>query len=617
MHFLDFFFEKIRVSFLLIFDFLIFKSILCSHCFESMNWNEHKVSNLCTTSFGLKEQLNEISKFINIPLVEDTIELIITLDGIPLSDSSDTSLYPVVLYIYNIREDKKLMDSLALYKSFSICNSSNKNSNPTKLNKDYDLMLQSLLDEYEELKLGFKTNWSDRTKIKLKMFIGDAPCRHDVCNFLRYNGVYPCLRCYIVFEKDQNAQKKLFPLTLSSQLKLRTHKEVLECIQKLNQSERSKNWFGVKGPSPLLKIDDFDLIQDVVVDVMHAVFLGVYRFMINLCFSDTTLKCYLNDEKIKMIDNRLEQLDAPSSFQRKLRSIREHKNYKSVEWQNHLLYCHYFIYKNIIPNEFVVHLMLLSSAIFKLWSANSTEEQINQAKFQIDLFLVFLQRLGYNETVHRYNCHILVHLAEDRKRFGPLKYINQYSLEGQLQVYKSFLSSNNKRVETLARKASLQFSVNLREVNNNQKELFLKNQLFFLDELHSRFLMQSYSDEFRNLVFYEKCNFRSFNLTSKYAKNKANSFVKIYDGYYSIILFFEIKNVKKVFAERIEIKKKLTLKVDGTSPQYDFTVDQINLIDHQANTTFFIYNCDEIQRKVFFVKLIENPNQHYLVDVEN
>lgn len=395
-------------------------------------------------------------------MAESSIQLIITMDGIPLSDSSKTCLYPLVLYIYNLKEDKKLMEKLPLFKTFTIVNAENKNSNCTKLFQDYELMLAGFNDELPDLEDGFDTEWSSSTKIKIRMVIADAPCRHDLCNFLRYNGVFPCLRCYVIFKKNPDGSKK-FPLPLSNSLQMRTMQQVEDAIKNLNLSP-SKHWNGVKGASPL-QIPNFDLITGTIVDVMHAVFLGVYKNMLIGYMERSDLDCYINNNvKLDKIDYRINQLNPPSTFMRKLRSIQEFRNYKSVELQNHLFYLCFFLFSGVIPDEYLSHLLLLSSAVFKLWSKHSTDQQIEQAKIEIDLYLVGLVSLKYDDWFIKYNCHILVHLYEDRKNHGPLYFINQYSLEGLLQVYKGFLISKNKRVETLAKKISLQSSLNLKDL---------------------------------------------------------------------------------------------------------------------------------------------------------
>lgn len=546
------------------------------------------------------------------------------MDGIPLSDSSKTALYPLVLYIFNLKDDKKLMEKLPLFKTFTIVNSENKNSNATKLSQDYELMVAGFNEEFEELKNGFMTDWHLNTFVSVKMIIADAPCRHDLCNFLRYNGVFPCLRCYIIFKQKPDGTKQ-FPLPLSNDLKMRTMEELEFALSSLRNSPNLKHWNGVKGPS-VLEIPNFNLITGTIVDVMHAVFLGVYKNLLIGFMERTELDCYINKTQlIEKIDKRIEQLKPPSTFMRKLRSIQEFRNFKSIELQNHVFYLCFFLFSNVLPDSYLSHILLLSSAVFKLWSKHSTNDDLEHAKNEIDLYLVGLVNLGYDNWFIKYNSHILVHLYEDRINHGPLYFINQYSLEGQLQVYKGFLISKNKRVETLAKKVSLQFALNLKDLEKtSSKDTTFKNKIdnSIINPTDLNFIEQSTGVNTNKLICFNSCKLQSLDLSSFYSKSTADSYVKMSNSeYYSIILFFKINNTKKVLVKKIPIFGPLQRRIDFCQPNYYCAIKQLKKVDsllYHSNENREIFDCKFIERKVFFARLESRSGSiEYCVDVEN
>lgn len=464
------------------------KKVKCLNCKSIIDWNdEYKSSVPQTASFSIEDQLREISNHLNLnhhqKANEFTINLILTLDGIPLSDSSGTELWPLVCYIENVKSDKKLMNNLPIFKTFTILNNKNKNFKPSnpEQSKDYLLMLTPLIDELNEIKLGFETKWSKKTKMNISMFIGDAPCRHDVVNFLRHNGTYPCLRCKIVFKKNGNIKR--FPLLTSTQIESQKLERKIEDVQasiRAKNSSKLKHHEGIKGESILSQIENFNYIEFTIVDLMHCVFLGVYKQFIIGYLTEKNRPYSIKDTS--KIDLRLKELKPPSNFARKLRSIKEYPNYKSIEFQNHLFYLSYFIFNNVLTDEYLSHQLLLSSAIFKLYSPNSTDQQLLEAKKQIDYFLIGILKLKYSDAFYKYNSHVLPHLYKDRMSSGPLSFITQYSLEGQLQVLKGYLISKNKKVETLAKKASMQRVFNLQNLSKLlSTKVELKNRIYFLE----------------------------------------------------------------------------------------------------------------------------------------
>lgn len=192
-------------------------------------------------------------------------------DGLPLSKSSKIDLYPKVLFIKNFK-NKNLIKKLIVFSTFTLFIGDNK--------CDRDLIVQSMVDEFEKLKDGFVTAWSNNTKIKYTAFVAD---------------------------KEREAKEQSI-----------------------------EHVCGIKGSTPLLQLDGFDIVNDVIFDIMHCGFLGVYRHLIESYLNLTSLDCFIHvnhkrpskPKIIELIDNQIKMIKHPSSMSRKLRSIKEQSHYK-------------------------------------------------------------------------------------------------------------------------------------------------------------------------------------------------------------------------------------------------------------------------------------------------
>ena len=403
-------------------------TIKCNKCDRSINFKKFCEENDHTCSFSIKDQIVKISETIKVnelknpPANRDSkleLELLTTLDGTPLSKSSKQELYPSLVYVDNLKS-KHLRNYFPIYKTFTLVTKKSKNKNI------YDQMLVPLIDELIELENGFETEWSKSTTLIVKIFIGDSKVRCAVQNFLQHNGKYPCSRCYVIFDSAFD-----FPLLLSCELKLRDSSEIDGCLAKLaelrskarNKTELSKltNYKGVKGQSCLSLLKGFDLIKDVIIEIMHCVFLGVYKLSMQMILSESKRDYYLNKDCKEIVNNRLSMIKPPASFSRSIRSLNDVNIFTSKEFENLLLFTSYFVLFNMFnENKYFEHLMLLSSAIHKLYSKTATPDDVEKAKYEIDLYLDCIKdkNFKFSEEFFKYNFHILPHMYEDRIRFN-------------------------------------------------------------------------------------------------------------------------------------------------------------------------------------------------------
>ena len=97
--------------------------------------------------------------------------------------------------------------------------------------------------------------------------------------------------------------------------------------------------YGVKGPTTLSLLPEFDCVQGFPIDYMHTILLGVTRSQAKLWFdsSFSSSECYIG-RKTKLVDERLLKFQPPDFTILTPRSISERKLCKASEWRNWLLF---------------------------------------------------------------------------------------------------------------------------------------------------------------------------------------------------------------------------------------------------------------------------------------
>lgn len=284
-------------------------AVVCSGCSKQINLKDHNSKNASTVSLSLENQISKLSEHFNdldgLPQnKEDAFELeaCFSLDAVPLSKSSVVQLVPVHLYILNI-SDYKARNQLSLIKSFTVLK-------PGK-GYSYEQMLKPLIVELSNLREGFQTNWSRKTKIKIKVFLADAVARAPVLNILGHNGEYPCHRCLVhIIPKrflKPNQKKEDCYLVKSDDIQRRTKnhfEDSVACVQKSNTAHD----LGVKGSTILSQIDGFDFVTGTLAEFMHVSLLGLTRLFLNAFWRDSGNVFYLPPEKKRIVNSRVESL---------------------------------------------------------------------------------------------------------------------------------------------------------------------------------------------------------------------------------------------------------------------------------------------------------------------
>lgn len=369
--------------------------------------------------FGIENHLRSYVESHKIVSQQNPILLNFNLDGVPISSSSNSSLWPVLM---NIEGCKKIC--------IVICH-----CGPSKpLN--ITLYLREFCEELQHLlAYGFICN-NAHFSVRVRSFPCDAPARAFALNIYGHAGRNPCHKCKIVGKYHNHRQTFM---TLDNEP--RTAEEFIMKSDILHYH----------GPSPFDELK-LDIPKIFVVDYMHAVLLGVVKTLILLWIFDRKKPYSIPLTFIREMNKLQERFAAclPREFSRETRSFLLTKRFKATEFRTLLLYSLPILLKNRLPQKYYSHFMLLHCAMRILCHPNECLLNLTCAKNLINDFVGSYARL-YSQEQMSYNVHSLLHLCDDVEFIGgPLDTFSCFKFENYLQTLKRLPRTGYRVLEQIA-----------------------------------------------------------------------------------------------------------------------------------------------------------------------
>lgn len=275
--------------------------------------------------------LNNVIKKMLLGSHEKCINLLINIDGLPLSKSSQASLWPILC-------SNTINNEVYIIGAFF----------GDKKPQDSNTFLQPLVNDLIELNNGYSYN-NNVIKVKLFGLICDAPAKSFVLNVKGHTGFNSCTKCTI---KGKYINGRVcFPNTSYS---LRTDELFARNAYKNFQT----------GYSVLNNIPEFLPITHTSLDYMHLVCLGVVKKLL-LLWIKGPLSVRLSRRSITRLSYLLMMLrcTTPSDFVRKPRSLKDIKQWKAVEFRNFLFYTGPVVLRHILQKDMYHHFLTLHIAI--------------------------------------------------------------------------------------------------------------------------------------------------------------------------------------------------------------------------------------------------------------
>ncbi|KAJ1519227.1 hypothetical protein ONE63_011166 [Megalurothrips usitatus] len=347
-------------------------------------------------------------------------------DGIKVFKSSAFSVWPLCLAINELPYKKRSdPDNILLVGLWFGKNKPNPN-----------LFLRPLLKTMKKFETdghSFKLPDNSDILVKGKVLCGtcDLPAKSKFLQFKQFNGAYGCGQCMQEGGRAVAGKTTVQVYPYTPNVPKRTHVETQRFAQQaLEARARDKNASvnGVKGPSLVSKLVP-DIIRCTAIDVMHGVFLGVCKMLLNLWFSPSFSNQPWSLHHLQdVVDEKLKKIKPPSYAARAPRSLKDIKFWKASEYKLFLLYYSVPLLHGVMEENYLRHHCKLVSAIALLCQDSIFFAQIRLASDLLKSYVGDFAGL-YSIRYVGINVHQLVHLGDVVIDLGPLWVYSCFFLE--------------------------------------------------------------------------------------------------------------------------------------------------------------------------------------------
>ncbi len=267
----------------------------------------------------------------------------------------------------------------------------------------------------------------------LKYFCADAPMRSTLRNQKSHTAKMGCDYCY------GTAGHKGRPIwgldTLNS--KKRTMESLLRDYEMVQAKEKTFADFGYKGRSEILDIlPDFDIVDQVPVDPLHLLYLGVARALFELLFAvgeNRPTNLNHGPHSTRGLDDVIADIKVPSEIPRRPRAM-DFKNWKGSEWRNLVLF--YFpLVAEILRPGICRELWLEYCFLCRAYSVpDAYFDSLDKDKLKSmarNWYTRYFSAFGSLNM--RYNVHLLAHLERIRVH-GAFPDISAFTFESSFSA---------------------------------------------------------------------------------------------------------------------------------------------------------------------------------------
>ena len=292
------------------------------------------------------------------------------------------------------------------------------------------------------------TNYNDsiRVRVALACVSCDVPASRKVCGFLGINATFGCNKCLKRFGTSfrnptdfSGFDRENWELRTVEQHRQRVNQILTKVTKTSVRDEESK--YGIRY-SVLLLLPYFDPIKLTAIDVMHNIFLGTGKHMLNLWFE----RNILSKDQMVVVESLVNEVTVPADIGRLPAKISSgYGGFTANQWKNWITVYSAVVLKGILPNDHLQCWLLYVRACSILCSRFIQKNDVNSA----DLFLLeFCRKFEkiYGPEACTANTHLHLHLKQSILDFGPSHAFWCFSFERFNGILGSY-HTNNKSIE--------------------------------------------------------------------------------------------------------------------------------------------------------------------------
>lgn len=273
------------------------------------------------------------------------------------------------------------------------------------------------------------------SKVRFTTLVADGTARPFLTRSMQFNGKCGCGHCEHegIEVKKGRGRVRVYPIRIPLPPD-RTHSQNLEYADAAtNNNPAGAPVRGVKGPTWLYLVPSFDVVDGLIPDSMHAVFIGIVGQFLKLWLKSTRNAPY--HVRVERFDQIIASTKVPAEVE-KLPRMSDNK-WKAQEKRNFLFFYSVPALRLLLEQKYYQHWMLLVNAIRLVSKKEFLDDAIDIAIILANEFVLRTERLyGIHEV--SYNVHLLIHVVEYARKWGGLWGTSAFMFEAEIAKLKRY-----------------------------------------------------------------------------------------------------------------------------------------------------------------------------------
>jgi len=410
----------------------------------------------------------------------DDISILWNCDGIPVFKSNNEQIWPIQCQIIELspsdREQNICVPCLWVG-----------NSKPNMMT--FLTAFVSQLKELQQIGITWRDseNIEHTSKVHSLLCSSDSIARPLLRNTKQFNGKYGCDFCLHYGGGPYIWETPEPPLRTET-----------DHFRHAMLATPAQPVMGVKGPSPLMELESFNMITGFVPEYQHSVCLGVTKQIASLWLDSKHHKedWYLGS-KVNDIDQGLKAINPPLEVTRAPRSLKDRKFWKASEWRSFLLFYALPVLSGILKKKYWNHLFLLVFSMHTLLHDAIKANHVDMAERALRKFVRNFEKL-YGAKNVSFNVHLLMHLATSVRNWGPLWATSTFPFESFNGTLLKFFNGTTHVLDQIVKRflrwRALSAKAGTTMANANE------NIRTFFDKLQKRSALRQKSKKFQDNI---------------------------------------------------------------------------------------------------------------------
>lgn len=375
---------------------------------EYYHFGLQKLAIELTQKFDLKNRFGEVVE----------LSCTVHVDGIAFANASKLSGWTILLQVDELCEEIEPV-LVGVYSGYAA---------PT----DFDKFLEDIRVDFSTCETsGYDMDSGITIYFKLSKIVADTPA-HSKCTHIKgHSGYKACPYCPQLGSRPPGSKSVQYDTTVALPLRDRD-----SFTRRLNPKHHHASHLDKLGE--LEKLTYFDCVNGFPPDQMHSGDSGVVKRIVGTILDggdENGIK--ISSETVSKINQAYLEMASlkPIEFSRRARDLVENKKFlKATECRHIGLYYGIKIFK-YLPSEMYQNYLKYSMAIRLLSSVEVQSSLCDLAEKMLQSFVnEFTQFYGLHLT---YVVHVMLHMADFVRIYGPLYSFSAYKFENHLGVLKS------------------------------------------------------------------------------------------------------------------------------------------------------------------------------------